>query len=229
MRMTWASTWCCGRGCAFRGAGVTSQAGGQDKPFNHFTHIKSTVMKAKFALTAGLIMFLFFACKKDEKTVSPPLPGNEFLTTVRLVATNTADPSDVQTASVTDTSQIPHPPDSINHPTLKLKAGATYNVSVLFLDETKTPAANVTDDIYDRRNYHLICFDVIGGINLTVNRTDHDTNNPSLPIGLLDTFTTGAAGTGKLNVQLRHQPNAKNGSCDPGSSDADVDFNIVIQ
>jgi hypothetical protein len=180
-------------------------------------------------LAAGLIMLFFYACKKDEKTVSPPLPGNEFLTTVRLVATNTSDPSDVQVASVTDTTLIPHPPDSINNATLNLKAGSTYNVSVLFLDETKNPAGNVTDDIYDRRNYHLICFDIIGDVNLAVTRTDQDTNNPPLPIGLQDKFTTGAAGTGKLNVQLRHQPNAKNGSCDPGSSDADVDFNIIIQ
>jgi len=180
-------------------------------------------------LTAGLITLVFYACKKDEKTVSPPLPGNEFLTTVRLVATNTADANDVQVASVTDTTIISHPPDSIDHPTLNLKANSTYSVAVLFLDETKNPAGNVTDDIYDRRNYHLLCFDVIGGVNLTVERTDLDTNNPPLPIGLQDKFTTGATGTGKLNVQLRHQPNAKNGSCDPGSSDADVDFNIVIQ
>ena len=186
-------------------------------------------MKLKIVLTAGLLMFLFSTCKKDEKTVSPPLPGNEFLTTVRLVAVNTGDPSDVQTASVTDTTLLPHPADSINNPNLKLKAGATYHVSVLFLDETKKPAGNVTDDIYDRRNYHLICFETAGGVNLTVTRTDLDTNTPALPIGLQDTFTTGAAGTGKLNVQLRHQPNAKNGSCDPGSSDADVDFNITIQ
>ncbi|HVU54799.1 MAG TPA: hypothetical protein VHD83_07080 [Puia sp.] len=179
-------------------------------------------------LTAGLIMLFFYACKKDEKTVSPPLPGNEFLTTVRLVATNTADANDVQVATITDTTIIAHPADSINHPTLTLKAGSTYNVSVLFLDETKTPAGNVTDDIYDRRNYHLLCFDISGGATLTVARTDLDTNNPPLPIGLQDKFTTGAASTGTLNVQLRHQPNAKNGSCDPGSSDADVDFNIVI-
>jgi hypothetical protein len=182
----------------------------------------------RLTLTAGLIMLAFYACKKDEKTVSPPLPGNEFLTSVRLVATNTADASDVQVATITDTTIIADPPDSINHPTLNLKAGSTYNVSVLFLDETKNPVGNVTDDIYDRRNYHLICFDITGGANLTVQRTDQDTNNPPLPIGLQDTFTTGAASTGKLNVQLRHQPNAKNGSCDPGSSDADVDFNIVI-
>ncbi|MGH2566307.1 MAG: hypothetical protein ACRDE5_17440, partial [Ginsengibacter sp.] len=63
---------------------------------------------------------------------------------------------------------------------------------------------------------------------LTVTRTDLDTNTPPLPIGLQDDFVTGAAGTGTLNVQLRHQPNAKNGTCAPGSSDADVDFTINI-
>jgi hypothetical protein len=183
----------------------------------------------RLALTAGLIMLIFYACKKDEKTVSPPLPGNEFLTTVRLVATNAADANDVQTATITDTTIITHPADTINQPTLHLKANSSYNVSVLFLDETKTPAGNVTDDIYDRRNYHLICFDISGGATLTVARADLDTNNPPLPIGLQDKFTTAAAGTGTLNLQLRHQPNAKNGSCDPGSSDADVDFNIVIK
>ena len=174
------------------------------------------------------LILLFNGCSKDEKTVSPPLPGNEFLTTVRVIATNTTDPNDVQVASVTDTTLIANPPDSINHPGLKLKANSVYTVAVQFLDETKKPAGNVTDDIYARRNYHLICFDVSGGANLAVQRTDKDTNNPPLEIGLQDKFTTGAASSGILNLQLRHQPNAKNGSCDPGSSDADVDFTISI-
>jgi len=179
-------------------------------------------------IAAGcLLALLFYACKKDEKTVAPPVPGNEFLTTVRLVATNANDPSDVQVASITDTTIIADPPDSINMPTLNLKANSTYHVQVLFLDETKKPAGNVTDDIYDRRNYHLVCFD-IQGADLTVTRTDLDTNNPPLPIGLQDDFKTGAVSTGTLNVQLRHQPNAKNGTCAPGSSDADVTYNIHI-
>lgn len=181
-------------------------------------------------------MFVFIAlivvgmdgCKKEEKTVSPPLPGNEFLTTVRLIATNTADANDVQVASVTDTTLVANPPDSINHPGLTLKANSTYTVQVLFLDETTNPAGNVTEDIYDRRNYHLICFEVGGNANLSIIRTDKDTNNPPLEIGLQDKFTTGAASTGTLNLQLRHQPNAKNGDCAPGSSDADVNFDITI-
>jgi hypothetical protein len=180
-------------------------------------------------MTAIVLSLIFDGCSKDEKTVSPPLPGNEFLTTVRLVATNVNDPSDVVTASVTDTTLIAHPADSINNPNMALKANASYTVSVLFLDETQKPVGNVTDDIYARRNYHLICFDVAPSLNLTVTRTDKDTNTPALEIGLQDKFVTGAAGNGVLNVQLRHQPNAKNGSCEPGSTDADVDFKVTIK
>jgi len=186
-------------------------------------------MKKPFGvfITAALVMLSFYACKKDETSVSPPNPGNEFLTSVRLIATNTADPSDVQIATITDTTLVSNPPDSIDHHNLTLKANSTYTIAVLFLDETQKPAGNITTDIYDRRNYHLLCF-TPAGVNLTVKRTDKDTNNPPLEIGLQDMFTTGAASTGILNVQLRHQPNAKNGSCEPGSSDADVDFSITI-
>ena len=180
--------------------------------------------KRVLLLAAGLII-AFSACKKDEKTVSPPVPGNEFLTTVQLVVTNNADATDTKTVAV---KQLPGAAIDYSKATLTLKKNAVYTVAVKFLDETTTPAGNVTDDIYDRRNYHLICFTISGGANLTVTRTDKDTNIPPLEIGLQDNFTTGAASTGSLNVQLRHQPNAKNGSCDPGSSDADVDFPVTI-
>lgn len=179
-------------------------------------------------LAVGALLLVFNGCSKEEKTVSPPSPDNEFLTTVRLIVTNANDASDVHVASITDTAVIAHPADSINNPNLTLRANSTYNVQVLFLDETMNPPGNITQDIYDRRNYHLICFAPSGG-SLTVTRTDLDTNNPPLEVGLQDRFVTGAAGSVTLNVQLRHQPNAKNGDCAPGSTDADVTYNITIQ
>ncbi len=181
---------------------------------------KYTGILAGFLITA----VLFNSCKKDETAVSPPVPGNEFLTNVQLMITNNANPSDVQTKAV---KQLPDQAIDYSNASISLKPNSSYSVAVKFLDETTTPAGNVTDDIYERRNYHLICF-APSGANLTVVRTDRDTNNPALEVGLEDSFTTGAASTGSLNVQLRHQPNAKNGSCDPGSSDADVTFPVSI-
>ncbi len=180
---------------------------------------------AGILVVAGGIILALNGCKKDETAVSPPLPGNEFLTTVQLVVTNTADATDVQTVSV---KQLPDQPVDNSKAALTLKKNAVYTVQVKFLDETKTPAGNVTDDISTRRNYHLICFVVSGGAYLTVVRTDQDTNTPALQVGLQDKFTTGAASTGSINVQLRHQPNAKNGDCTPGSTDADVNYPVTI-
>ena len=65
-------------------------------------------------------------------------------------------------------------------------------------------------------------------LNLTVSRTDQDTNNPPLQIGLQDSFVTGAASSGILRVVLRHQPNAKNGTYDPGSTDLDVTYAVTV-
>lgn len=152
------------------------------------------------------------------------MPGNEFLTTVQLVVTNQANVTDVQTVAV---KQLPDQPIDSSKANLLLKANSVYTVAVQFLDDTKSPAGDVTTDIYDRRNYHLICFAVTGA-NLTVARTDLDTNTPPLQVGLQDAFTTTGASSGSLNVQLRHQPNAKNGDCTPGSTDADVNFPVTI-
>jgi hypothetical protein len=62
-----------------------------------------------------------------------------------------------------------------------------------------------------------------------VTSTDVDSNNPPLRIGLSDKFVTGAASNGILRVVLRHQPNAKNGTYDPGSTDLDVTYAVNIK
>lgn len=186
----------------------------------------------KILTTASLLVVLatiMNSCKKDETAVAPPVPGNEFLTTVGLKVTNANNPSDVQYAYWTDTTLISNPPDSINTPVLNLQANQKYNVAVLFQDRTTNPIGDVTAEIKERQNYHLICFTASPSLNLTVTRTDKDTNVPALEVGLTDLFTTGAAGTGQLNVQLRHQPNVKDGTCAPGSTDADVNFTIRIK
>ncbi len=184
---------------------------------------------ARFATLLAVLIVVLHACSKDEKAVAPPVPGNEFLTTVQLKVTNAANPADVQTASWKDLT--PDDPDGvdISKAVLNLKPNSTYKVEVLFLDETQSPAGDVTEEIKERQNYHLICFSNSAGLNLTVQRTDKDTNTPALEVGLEDQFTTGTASNGTLNIQLRHQPNLKNGSCEPGSTDADVDFTVNIK
>lgn len=182
-------------------------------------------------LAATATVLSISSCNKEEKIVTPAPPGNEFLTTVIVTCTNDANSGDVVTGTWRDLT-----PDDLNPPDtsmaiLNLKKNSTYHVTIKLLDETTTPAGVISDDILARGNYHLFCFNVsssLGG-NLTVTKTDHDTNNPPLPIGLQDDFTTLTASNGVLNILLRHQPNVKDGSCDPGSTDLDVNFQVNIQ
>ncbi len=204
-------------------------------------------------------VFLLFlsGCNKKESTVTPAPPSNEFLTTVELKLVNTADATDTVTAIWRQLDPTGTALPDTSKAILGLKANATYSANVVLLDETQTPAVVVSDEIKDRENYHLFFFQptpisasnliisntstdipVADGtvtsasgpyLNLVVTRTDQDTNNPPLQIGLTDNFVTGAASTGWLRVVLRHQPNVKNGTYDPGSSDLDVNFQINIQ
>jgi hypothetical protein len=241
-------------------------------------------MQKLFSALSGyaIIFYLFMVglggCSKSPQTVTPALPGNEFLTTVELYLQNASIPSDIQTAVWTQISPGSgiYQPDStyVNLAKLNLKANTTYNGQVYIFDETKTPWDTVSIEIKQRENYHLFFFQVspiaaanvvisnstpnipmadwntglpasdttAGGIsvneilsppgtplNLTVSRTDMDTNSPPLQIGLTDQFVTGAASSGILRVVLRHQPNAKNGTYDPGSTDLDVTYAVNIQ
>ena len=140
---------------------------------------------------------------------------------------------------------------------LTLKPNTTYNVTVGLLDKSQTPTFNVGAEIKDRANIHSFFFQPLpttqafvipaptgadtyplpiptplpagNPLNLTVTRTDLDTNTTPLPVGLTDKFVTGAASTGYLRVVLRHQPNVKDGTFAPGSTDFDAGFKVAIQ
>lgn len=172
-----------------------------------------------------LVLIFWASCKKEEAAVAVPEPGNEYLTTVMLLATNAADSSDMVSAKWVS---IPGAAIDTSHITLNLKKNASYKVSVKFLDESKSPSSDITPEILERANYHLICFNVAPALQMTVAATDHDTNTPALPIGLSNLFTTTGVSSGNLELLLHHQPNVKNGDCSPGSVDADVNFTVVV-
>lgn len=198
------------------------------------------------------------SCNKDEKIVSPTI-ANEALTTIQLKLVNKDNSADTQTAQweqLLDADGQPLDPD-VSQANLTLKPNTTYDASLTMLDKTQDPVFNVSDEIKDRANYHLFFYQPLptadsyvippptgsdvypepiptpvpdgDPLDLSVTITDHDTNNPPLPVGLESEFKTGAASSGWLRIVLRHQPNVKDGTYDPGSSDMDIGFNVSIQ
>ena len=172
------------------------------------------------------VSLLVGACKKDEQNVAPT-DDNEAITTAILSLTNTVSAQDVVTATIESINTTP----DLTKATLNLKANATYSGTVQLYDKTQTPTLDATVEIREKANEHLFVYTPSVANLLTVTITDHDTNPAPgpYPIGLTFTVKAGAASTGKLKVQLRHQPNAKNGTSTPGSDDLNVDFPVVIQ
>lgn len=170
------------------------------------------------------------ACKKEEKEVSPPVPSNELLTTARLTLIS-ADHQDTVVAIWRDVT----PEDATSPDTslalLNLKIHTHYSASLELLDETKSPVEEITSEIQERGNYHRIFYFPSAGLSpeLAWNVNDLDTNNPPLAIGLTADVSCDSVSSGYLNVILKHQPNVKDGTFAPGSTDMDVNFRVLIQ
>ena len=178
-----------------------------------------------FSSLALALLLSMVACKDTSVDVEEE---NEIITTVKL---NFTSGGTTQTFVFNDPDG-----DGGNAPTkfdnISLKPNTSYTLTVELLDESKTPADNITNEVKTESDEHLFVFTPSPASLLTYTYGDKDPRN--FPIGLTGTAQTGAAGTGKLKVQLRHQPpvngkEVKDGTPAPGSDDVNLDFNISIQ
>jgi len=174
------------------------------------------------------ISVLFTQCDKA-KDVEPD-DENELITTVQLKFTESGA-STPQTFTYRDVDG-----DGGNAPSvfekITLKPNTTYTLTVDLKDESKSPARDISKEVKEKADEHLFVFTPSPASLLTYTHGDKDARN--FPIGLTGTAKTGAAGTGKLKVQLRHQAPingkaVKNGTPGPGSDDVNLDFNLEVK
>ncbi|WP_037574464.1 hypothetical protein [Sporocytophaga myxococcoides] len=173
----------------------------------------------------------FTACKKDDDNVAnPENPNeNEMITTVQVMLINTADPADQIKVTY---RQIQGLRNSLSPfvESMKLKANTTYSAEILLLDESKTPADTISNEVREEGDAHQFFYKVQDA-NLTVSYDDADENG--VPIGLKSIVKTGEPSTGSLEVILKHQgeekPKSGNGNELLGSTDVEVTFTVEIE
>lgn len=140
---------------------------------------------------------LAFSCSNDD---NGPVNEEEVITTVTTTLTGGGQ---VITLTSRDLDG-----DGPNAPVItvsgNLIANTTYTGTVSFLNETVSPADNITVEVEEEGVDHQIFYQLPAALG-TVTYTDLDLNGK--PIGLTFTLTTGNAGTGNLTVTLRHLPN----------------------
>lgn len=178
--------------------------------------MKNKFISYSFVLIFGAtILFTAASCnkKKDE---------SELITTVELQIKKGGNPYGTFTWTDKDGPGGANPvlPD-----TLRLDSSFTYTCSLIFKNESGNQSTDITQEVRDEGADHFICFTVTPAIAEIV----HTDSDGQYSIGLESQWTAKNKGKAMVRVVLRHQPNgAKNGSCDPGETDADVEFPIEI-
>jgi len=173
-------------------------------------------------------LFIVSGCKKEDNN---PINEEELITTVVATFTPSGGGSPAM-FSFKDVDGSGGNTPVITNDTLA--ANTTYNLSILFLDESKTPADTISNEVFEEGDEHQLFFQVQSGLNLSVTYNDADVNFK--PIGLSNTATTVGSSTGNLTVTLRHQPDKSAANVTTGDitnaggeTDVEVVFDVTIE
>lgn len=182
--------------------------------------------KINFLATAIFMTLLFVSCSNDDDNPAP-VNEEEVITTMKITLT----PNGGGTPVTLQTQDLDG--DGPNAPVIdisgNLTTGVTYNGAIVLLNETESPAENITEEVEEESDEHQFFYTVGGGLDVSTEYANFDGN--ANPLGTLFTLNVGAASTGTLTFTLRHEPTKPNtGLSDAGGeTDITATFNVTIQ
>ncbi len=117
--------------------------------------------------------------------------------------------------------------------TLILQKNKTYIGFIKFYtNHDDTSFHDVTNDIKTEGTEHIICYNVqsitMPPTGLAILRTDDDVNHKVLGFDT-EWLTPASIDLGLVNIRLKHQPGIKDGTCDPGETDVEVNFPYLVK
>ena len=186
----------------------------------------TNTIKITRLLAILLISFLTFtACSDDDDHDHDEGTEEELITTVRYTLTNG---NNIVTLTFSDPDGEGGN-DGTYSVSGNLDENLTYTGIIELLNETESPAEDITEEVKDEADEHEFFYtsDVSG---LSITKTDTDGNGN--PLGVETSLTTGSAGSGTLTVILKHEPTKPNSGSSAsagGSTDVEVSFNITVQ
>lgn len=180
---------------------------------------------AKLFAIALSIAFLNFSCSDDDEN-PVPVDEEEVITTMN-VTLSASGVASVSLQSKDLDGDGPNAPDiTISG---NLVANTIYSGSIELLNETETPAEDITVEVAEEDEEHQFFFDISGALT-SVAYSDQDGNGN--PLGIQFELTTGDAGNGTIQITLRHEPKKPNdGSLADAGGETDIaeTFNVVVE
>jgi hypothetical protein len=173
---------------------------------------------------AFLLMLSVVGCKKDP-VVDPN--ESELITTVRVKLTEKSS----GTQSLFEFKDLDGfggaAPSKFDE--IVLAKGKVYDCTLQLLNESKTPADDITLEVAAEGIDHQIYLSASDAL-VVVSNLNKDAKG--LPLGITSTWTAAAAaGTGTFNVTLKHKPGVKAAGdlVSVGDTDITIDFKLSVK
>ena len=201
--------------------------------------------------TAALLAMLgttFTACKKDKKEdpapqqPAPPANEAELITTMKITLRDTATQT-ITTYVFSDLDGAGGNPATFGNSgadsVINITANHVYEATILLLDQTKTPADTISNEVEEEGADHMFFFNSIAptgtpyntylsGSMTNIKYLDLDANNRGIGLSTLWTAPSMMMAKSPLTIELKHQPNVKDGSFAPGETDIQVGFKLKV-
>ena len=175
---------------------------------------------------------LFVSCSNDEDITPEPINEEEVITTLTVTLEPDGDGEDIVLSFQDLDGDGPDAPEITKSG--DLAAGVTYNGSIELLNETESPAEDITEEVEEEGLEHQFFFTVGTGLEVTTAYSDKEgtgVDSEGNSLGIEFTLTAGAESSGTLTFTLRHEPNKPNtGLSDAGGeTDIEVAFDIEVK
>ncbi|NNM17629.1 MAG: type 1 periplasmic binding fold superfamily protein [Croceitalea sp.] len=179
----------------------------------------------KFLSMLALSAVLFTSCSDDDETPEE-VNEEEVITTmtVTLVPQGGGDTITLQSRDI-DGDGPGAPEVTVSG---SLDGNTTYTGGIVLLNETVTPAEDITEEVAEEDDEHQFFFQTTGSIASIVYG---DTDGNGNPVGIIFTLNTDTAGAASITITLRHEPKKPNdGTLADAGGETDIaqTFNLVI-
>lgn len=189
-------------------------------------------MKKQFFIYTILILSLVFTGCSDNDPEPEPVNEEEVITTMTIRLTPSGGGSEIILKTVDmDGDGDGEAVVTVSGP---LSAGTTYDGIIELLNETETPAEDITEEVEEEADEHQFFYTIGTGLDVTTTYDDEDGDGN--PIGVEFTLTANTASSGDLTFTLRHEPNkSADGVADGditnagGETDITETFPIVVE
>jgi len=193
---------------------------------NSITNFKFQTMKTMKNISFYALLSIAMIGCSDDDTAPEVINDEELITTVILTLTQESGDQVVLTTVDLDGDG---PDEPVTTVVGNFAENTQYQGAVRFLNETETPAEEITEEVLEEADEHQVFYTTTDGLNIETQYEDEDSQGN--PLGLQITLTTGAASQGSLTVTLRHEPVKPNDGLDSAGGETDIatSFDVTIE